>query len=89
MPDGEERIRELELENELLALENEALRTELESGRPLLEHPVDDTRLKELIRAEKDLKRLLRRLGRGATGWMVRRLPGYRMMADRHLGDDE
>ena len=89
MSDADERIRALELENELLALENEALQAQLESGRPRLEHPIDDARIKELIRAEKDLRRLLRRLGRGAAGLMVRRLPGYRAMAQRHLGDDE
>ena len=79
----DERIRALEMENELLALEVEALRGQLETGRPSLEHPVDDARLRHLMKAEKDLKWLLRRLGRGFAGRFVRRLAGYRRLVDR------
>ena len=90
MPDSpEDRIRALQLENELLALEIEALQRQLETGRPQLEHQIDEARLKELIRAEKDLKRLLRRLGKGPAGLAVRRFSGYRSMVDRYLEEDE
>ncbi len=90
MPDSpEERIRALELENELLQLEIEALGEQLATGRAPLEHQVDDARLRELIRAEKDLKRLLRRLGRGIPGLAVRRFGAYRSMVERYLEADE
>jgi regulator of replication initiation timing len=85
----EDRIRALEMENELLSLELESLRAVLESGRPQLEHEVDDARIRELLRAEKDLKRLLRRLGKGPAGQVVRRTPGYRNLAARYLEGEE
>jgi hypothetical protein len=84
----DERIRALELQNELLSLEIETLRRRLADGGPDLEHPVDDARLRELLRAEKDLKRLLRRLGKGLPGRFVRWYAGYRMLAARYLEDD-
>jgi hypothetical protein len=85
----EDRIRSLEMENELLSLEVESLRAVLEAGRPQLEHPVDDARIRELLRAEKDLKRLLRRLGKGPAGRVIRRSPGYRNLAARYLEGEE
>lgn len=85
----EDRIRALEMENELLLLEVESLRAALEAGRPQLEHQVDDARIRELLRAEKDLKRLLRRLGKGPAGQVVRRTPGYRNLAARYLEGEE
>lgn len=81
MSDDAERIRRLETENDLLAFEVEALR----SAGGDLEHGPDAARLAELEQAERDLRWLLRRLGSGPWGWLVRRRRGWRRLADRHL----
>jgi hypothetical protein len=36
--------------------------------------------------AERDLRRLLRRLGSGPLGWLVRRRAGFRVLEERYLG---
>ena len=89
-PDLEELVAALQMENDLLALEVASLRAELASGRRELEDPgerrISAERLQRLTRAEHDLKWLLRRLGGGAKGWVLRRFRGYRTLEARHLG---
>jgi hypothetical protein len=89
-PDLEALVEALQMENDLLAMEVAALRAELASGRPEQEDPtarrVSAERLERLSLAERDLKWLLRRLGGGAKGWVLRRFRGYRTLEARHLG---
>jgi hypothetical protein len=85
-------VEALHMENDLLAMEVAALRAELASGRPEVEDPrsrtVSEERLERLARAERDLERLLRRLGRAPQGWLIRRTRGYRNLAERYLDED-
>jgi hypothetical protein len=89
-PDLESLVEALQMENDLLTAEVAALRAELASGRREEEDPsarrVSAERLERLTQAEHDLKWLLRRLGGGARGWVLRRFRGYRVIEDRHLG---
>ena len=83
-------VEALQMENDLLAIEVAALRAELASGRREQEDPgerrISAERLERLTTAERDLKWLLRRLGGGARGWVLRRFEGYRTLEARHLG---
>ena len=84
----DDRLRRLELENEVMRYEIEALRRRLDGhGDAELTDgvAVDPHELEVLRRARKDLRWLLRRLGTGPFGWVMRRFPGYRALADRHL----
>jgi len=89
-PDLESLIEALQMENDLLTTEVAALRAELTSGRREEEDPsarrISAERLERLTQAERDLKWLLRRLGAGAPGWVLRRFRGYRLIEARHLG---
>ena len=84
-------VEALQMENDLLAIEVAALRAELASGRREEEEDpsarrISAERLERLTRAERDLKWLLRRLGGGARGWVLRHLRGYRVLEERYLG---
>jgi len=89
-PDLEGLVEALQMENDLLATEVAALRAELASGRREEEDPsarrISGERLERLTRAERDLKWLLRRLGGGTRGWVLRHLRGYRVLEERYLG---
>ncbi len=89
-PDLEALVEALQMENDLLTTEVAALRAELASGSREEEDPsarrISAERLERLTRAERDLKWLLRRLGGGTRGWVLRRLRGYRILEERHLG---
>jgi hypothetical protein len=89
-PDGERLVEALQMENDLLTAEVAALRAELASGRREQEDPsarlISAERLERLTTAERDLKWLLRRLGGGARGRLLRHLAGYRVLEERHLG---
>lgn len=89
-PELEALIEALQMENDLLAMEVAALRAEIGSGRPEQDDPsarrISAERLERLTAAERDLKWLLRRLGGGVKGWVLRRFPGYRTLEARHLG---
>jgi hypothetical protein len=88
--DLEAWVEALHMENDLLAAEVAALRAELASGHREEENPsarrISPERLERLARAERDLKWLLRRLGGGTMGWVLRRFPGYRVLEERYLG---
>ena len=81
-------IEALQMENDLLAMEVAALRAELSSGKAEPDDPsalvISTERLERLQRAERDLKRLLRRLGSGPQGWLVRRWRGFRNLERRY-----
>jgi hypothetical protein len=89
-PDLAALVEALQMENDLLATEVAALRAELASGRREEEDPsarrISAERLERLTRAERDLKWLLRRLGGGTTGWVLRRFRGYQVLEERYLG---
>lgn len=89
-PEPYELVEALQMENDLLTAEVAALRAELASGRREQEDPsarlLSAERLERLTRAERDLKWLLRRLGGGTPGWLLRRFPGYRVLEERYLG---
>ena len=89
-PELEALVEALQMENDLLAMEVAALRAEIDSGRPEQEDPsarsISAERQERLTAAERDLKWLLRRLGGGAKGWVLRRFRGYRRLEARHLG---
>jgi hypothetical protein len=91
MPDHDDEIRALQMENDLLSLEIEALRARL-AGETDAEHPdavlVDGERLRRLEAAQRDLKWLLERLGTGPIGFIVRRRRGYRRLIERHLTEE-
>jgi len=94
VPEGSELealVEALQMENDLLATEVAALRAELASGRREEEDPsarrIAAERLERLTRAERDLKWLLRRLGGGTRGRILRHLRGYRVLEERYLGD--
>jgi len=91
MREHEERqalIEALQMENDLLSMEVAALRAELTSGRVEPDdpaaRPIAAERLERLQRAERDLKRLLRRLGSGPQGWLLRRRRGFRNLERRY-----
>jgi hypothetical protein len=90
-PDLAALVEALQMENDLLAAEVASLRAELASGRREEEDPssrrISADRLQRLVQAERDLKWLLRRLGGGSVGWLLRRFRGYRVVEDRHLGN--
>ena len=87
-----EMIEALQMENDLLAVALAALRAELESGRIEPEDPAARTisaeRLERLQRAERDLKRLLARLGSGVPGWVLRRTRGFRRLEQRYGAEE-
>lgn len=89
-PDLEGMVEALQMENDLLTAEVAALRAELASGYREEEDPsarrISAERFARLTRAERDLKWLLRRLGGGTRGWVLRRFRGYRVLEERHLG---
>jgi hypothetical protein len=82
----------LQMENDLLSMEIGALRAELGSGRSDPDDPsartVSAERLEQLQLAERDLKRLLARLGSGVPGWFLRRTRAYRNLEQRHGAGD-
>jgi len=89
-PDLESLVEALQMENDLLTAEVAALRAELASGRREEEDPsarrVSAERWERLTQAEHDLNWLLRRLGGGMKGRVLRRFRGYRVLEERHLG---
>ena len=89
-PELEAMVEALQMENDLLGTEVAALRAELASGRREEEDPsarrISVERYERLTRAERDLKWLLRRLGGGTMGWVLRRRRGYRVLEERYLG---
>lgn len=92
MPDRDEELRALRMENDLLSLEIEALRERMRRGGHDAEHAdgvmVDGDRLRRLEEARRDLKWLLQRLGSGPLGTIMRRRTGYRRLAERHLSEE-
>lgn len=81
---------ELEMENDLLKRENDILRRMLEEDDHPGEHGgrlIDTDEWRRLSKADKDLKWLLRRLGRPPFGWVMRRFGGFRTLESRHLDD--
>lgn len=89
-PNLEALVEALQMENDLLATEVAALRAELALGHREEEDPsarrISAERLERLTRAERDLKWLLRRLGGGTRGRVLRHLHGYRVLEERYLG---
>lgn len=89
-PDLESLIEALQMENDLLTTEVAALRAELAAGHRQEDDPsarrISAERLERLTQAERDLRWLLRRLGSGVKGWVLRRFPGYRVIEERHAG---
>lgn len=87
----EDRLR-LERRLALLRLENQSLRAHLAAENPgsriagLDDAVVPAAELETLQRARKDLRWLLKRLGRGPIGWIVRRREGFRRL-EQDWGD--
>ncbi|MBM3695405.1 MAG: hypothetical protein FJW79_05680 [Actinobacteria bacterium] len=61
--------------------------TAIDPGAPA-EVTIAADRLARLRRADQDLRRLLRRLGSGPSGWLLRRFPVFRKLERRYLGTD-
>lgn len=92
MPDHDDELRALRMENDLLTLEIEALRRRLGGAETDAEHPdavlIDGERLRRLEQAQRDMRWLLQRLGSGVLGPIIRRRPGFRRLAERHLPEE-
>ena len=88
--DGRDMVEALQAENELLTFENQALRAQLSANLSDHDDPraIGPERMSELLGAERDLKRLLQRLGRGPTGYLIKRFRGYRRLVGRYPHQD-
>ena len=84
--EGRDKVEALQAENELLTFENQALRAQLSADVSDHDDPrsIGPERMSELLRAERDLKWLLKRLGRGPTGFLIKRFRGYRRLVGRY-----
>lgn len=75
----------LRMENELLALEVRFLRASLGWSKRTTGSATSPSRLSHLEEAEGDLKLLLRRMGRGPLGAVLRRNANFRTLEQRYL----
>lgn len=79
----------LAMENDLMAHEVRFLRSriaelERESRQ---ERRVEHDRLRQLQKAESDLRWFVQRLGESPLGWAFRLWPGFRTLESRYLSD--